>query len=141
MFARRRTKTRILRRQRGMTLLEIMIVLAILGLVMAFLVGPKVMKMFQEGKEDIARMTVKQLASEAYPRWSARATGKQCPSSLSELTEYSNNATTKDQWGTEMQMICRDSLPASAQKNGIGIVSAGPNGKMGDNDDIKSWDE
>jgi len=139
MFARRRTKNRRLRRQRGMTLLEIMIVLAILGLVMAFLIGPKVMKMFQEGKEDIARMAVKQLAGEAYPRWNARS-GKKCPDSIKDLLDYSNLTSPNDQWGVEMQMVCGDNLPASAQKHGIGIVSAGPNGKMGDADDIKSWE-
>ena len=44
--------------QRGMTLLEIMIVLAILALVMGLVVGPRVMKMFGESKVDIARLTV-----------------------------------------------------------------------------------
>ena len=39
--------------QRGMTLLEIMIVLAILALVMGLVVGPRVMKMFGESKVDI----------------------------------------------------------------------------------------
>ena len=42
------------RAQRGMTLLEIMIVLAILALVMGLVVGPRVMKMFGESKVDIA---------------------------------------------------------------------------------------
>jgi len=49
-------------RQLGMTLLEIMIVLAILALVMGLLVGPQVMKLFTEGKGDIARAGVKKLA-------------------------------------------------------------------------------
>ena len=39
--------------QRGMTLLEIMIVLAILALVMGLVVGPKVIGMFRESKVDI----------------------------------------------------------------------------------------
>ena len=43
--------------KRGMTLLEIMIVLAILALVMGLVVGPRVMKMFGKSKVDIAALT------------------------------------------------------------------------------------
>jgi prepilin-type N-terminal cleavage/methylation domain-containing protein len=140
MFIRRSTRRlRRLRRQRGMTLLEIMIVLAILGLVMAFLIGPRVMRMFQESKEDLARMQVRQLASEAYPQWNVHS-GKKCPSDIGELLPYVNNQSKTDNWGVELQMICGDNLPPAAQKAQIGIVSAGPNGKMGDEDDIKSWE-
>jgi len=46
MFARIKNRRR-RSAQRGMTLLEIMIVLAILALVMGLVVGPKVMKMFE----------------------------------------------------------------------------------------------
>jgi len=41
--------------QAGMTLLEIMIVLAILALVMGLVVGPRVMKMFASSKVEIAK--------------------------------------------------------------------------------------
>ena len=58
------------RLQQGMTLLEIMIVLAILALVMGLVVGPRVMKMFGESKVDIAKLTVTKFANEAFPQWS-----------------------------------------------------------------------
>src|SRR5215468_8862693 len=85
-------------REAGMTLLEIMIVLAILALVMGLVVGPRVMKMFGESKVDIARATVKKYAFEAYPSWAAAHPDKQCPDRLEDLNEYMNNKDAKDPW-------------------------------------------
>ena len=48
--------------QRGMTLLEIMIVLAILALVMGLVVGPRVMKMFGESKGETTKIKVRKFA-------------------------------------------------------------------------------
>ena len=70
MFARIKNRRR-RSAQRGMTLLEIMIVLAILALVMGLVVGPKVMKMFGQSRVDIAKMTVNKYANEAYPHWAS----------------------------------------------------------------------
>jgi hypothetical protein len=38
-----------------------------------------------------------------------------------------------------MQMLCGDDLPEEAAQ-GFGVVSAGPNKKHGDDDDIRSWE-
>src|SRR6185436_21005788 len=65
--------------QRGMTLLEIMIVLAILALVMGLVIGPRVMKLFGESKVDIAKLTVQKFANEAFPQWSRSHPDKGCP--------------------------------------------------------------
>ena len=59
------------RAHRGMTLLEIMIVLAILALVMGLLVGPRVMKMFGEARVDTTKLKLHKYAFEAYPSWSS----------------------------------------------------------------------
>ena len=62
---RRRVVRRAVRRLRveaGMTLLEILIVLAILALVMGLLVGPAVFNALQDSKTDVARATAKKLA-------------------------------------------------------------------------------
>jgi len=137
---KRTTQARIAARgQRGMTLLEIMIVLAIIALVMGFLVGPKVFQSFQQAKGDTASAIIQQFAYEAFPRWSAANPTKGCPSSLQELTKYMNKEDTKDPWGNELIMFCGDSLPPEA-KGGIGILSKGPDGKQGTEDDIKSWE-
>jgi general secretion pathway protein G len=124
--------------QRGMTLLEIMIVLAILALVMGLVVGPAVMKRFSESKEDVAKMTAKKFADEAYPQWSAHHPDKGCPDSLSDLSDYMNSNSVKDPWGNPYKMMCGENLPAGAK--GLAVTSPGPDGKEGTSDDIKSWE-
>ena len=123
--------------QRGMTLLEIMIVLAILALVMGLVVGPRVMKMFGESKGDIAGATVKKYAYEAYPSWASSHPDKQCPEKLEALNEYMNNKDIKDPWGNDYKMFCGANLPAGAK--GIAVMSVGEDGKEGTADDVKSW--
>ena len=137
MFARKFKKARRVA-QRGMTLLEIMIVLAILALVMGLVVGPRVMKMFGESKVDIAKMTVNKYANEAYPSWSTSHTDKACPGALTELNEYMNNKDIKGPWGNDYKMFCGQNLPAGA-KGGLAVMSAGEDGKEGTEDDVKSW--
>ena len=124
--------------QRGMTLLEIMIVLAILALIMGLVVGPKVMKMFASSKVDIARATVKKYAFEAYPSWSAAHPDKSCPDKLEDLNEYMNNKDIKDPWGNPYKMFCGANLPAGAK--GLAVQSSGEDGKDNTSDDIKSWE-
>ncbi len=122
-----------------MTLLEIMIVLAIIALVMGFLVGPRVISSFREAKGDTAKMIMKQFAHEAYVRWDANNPGKGCPQSLTELLPYMNKQDTKDPWGSEYIMLCGESAPKAA-KAGFGVVSKGADKKRGTDDDLKSWE-
>lgn len=123
--------------QKGMTLLEIMIVLAIIALVMGFLVGPAVFNAFSSSKVDVAKATSKKYAYEAYTQWSMRA-AKACPESLGELNQYMNNKDTKDPWGNEYLMFCGDTLPAGAK--GLAVQSLGEDGKRDTEDDVKSWE-
>ena len=123
--------------QRGMTLLEIMIVLAILALVMGLVVGPRVMKMFGESKGDIAKATVTKYAYEAYPSWSAAHPDKGCPDKLEDLNEYMNNKDIKDPWGQDYKLFCGPNLPAGAK--GLAVMSSGEDQKEGTADDVKSW--
>ena len=124
--------------QRGMTLLEIMIVLAILALVMGLVVGPKVMKMFGESKVDIAQLTVKKYAIEAFSEWSMANPNKACPDRLEDLGQYMDSKDTKDPWGGTYKMFCGQNLPPGAK--GIAVMSNGEDGKDGTTDDLKSWD-
>jgi prepilin-type N-terminal cleavage/methylation domain-containing protein len=126
------------RAHRGMTLLEIMIVLAILALVMGLLVGPKVMKMFGQSKVDTTKIKLNQYANEAYPQWSAGHPDKACPDKITDLNEYMNNNDANDSWGRPIKMMCGASLPAGAR--GLAVMSAGEDGKEGTPDDLKSWE-
>ena len=126
------------RSQRGMTLLEIMIVLAILALVMGLVVGPKVMKAFSKSKVDIAKLTAKKFADEAYPQWAAAHPDKACPDRIEDLSEFMNSKDVKDPWGNPFKMLCGQNAPAGVK--GVGITSMGEDAKDGTEDDIKSWD-
>jgi general secretion pathway protein G len=123
--------------QRGMTLIEIMIVLAILALVMGLLVGPRVMDILGDSKVDIAKLAVRKLANEAFPQWLARHPDKACPERIEELAELTDSEDAKDPWGGSYRMACPPGLPAGAKR--IAIMSAGPDGKEGTDDDVRSW--
>ncbi|MGE0867715.1 MAG: prepilin-type N-terminal cleavage/methylation domain-containing protein [Kofleriaceae bacterium] len=125
--------------QRGMTLLEIMIVLAILALVMGLVVGPRVMSMFKEGKKDVAQAAVMKFAHEAYTQWSMANPQKGCPEKIEDLSKYMNSSDVKDPWGTPYKMFCGANLPAGVQ-GGFGVMSVGEDGKEGTEDDVKSWE-
>jgi general secretion pathway protein G len=125
--------------QRGMTLLEIMIVLAILALIMGLVVGPRVMKMFGQSKNDIAKATAKSIAYEAYPQWSTAHPGKQCPDTITDLGEYMNDTKMTDPWGGQYQFLCGPTMPQGSK--GVLVMSAGEDGKFNTADDVKSTDD
>ena len=127
---RRRLAKSFKRAQRGMTLLEIMIVLAILALVMGLVVGPRVMKMFGESKVDIADSTVKKYAYEAYPQWSARTRARRARTRSTDLNEYMNNKDDEGPVGQPVQDAVRPE-PAGRRKGGIAVLSSGDDGKEG----------
>ncbi len=127
------------RAQRGMTQLEIMIVLAILALVMGLLVGPRVMKLFGESKVDIAKLTVKDFTYKAFPLWQRAHSDKGCPDKLEDLSDYMDKKDTKDPWGNQYKMMCGQNVPAGV-KGGFAVTSPGEDGKEGTSDDIKSWE-
>jgi len=131
------TKRNARKGEAGMTLLEIMIVLAILALVMGLVVGPRVMKMFGESKGSIAGATVKKYVYEAYPSWAQSHPDKSCPDKLESLNEYMNNKDIKDPWGNDYKMMCGANLPPGAK--GMAVLSYGEDGKEGTADDVKSW--
>ena len=127
------------RRQAGMTLLEIMIVLAILALVMGFLVGPRIYRAFQESKEDTQRAIVKKYVYEGFVDWARRNPTKGCPSNIQEVSEQMGRADSKDTWGRELIWYCR-SLPAAAERDGFAVASLGEDGLLDTADDIRSWE-
>ena len=135
---RRRLSRRLARAHRGMTLLEIMIVLAILALVMALLVGPRVLKALGDSRVKTTKMKLNQFANEAFPQWSAAHPDKACPDKLGDLSEYMNNSDINDAWNHPIKMMCGPSLPPGVR--GLAVMSAGEDGKDGTEDDVKSWE-
>jgi general secretion pathway protein G len=123
-------------RQRGMTLLEIMIVLAILALIMGLVVGPAVMRMLGDSKVQIAKTAVHKIAYEAYPMWLSANPGQSCPT-IDSLGPYMNKKDQVDPWNEPYRLFCGASLPEGA--HGVAVVSSGEDGKPNTADDIKSW--
>lgn len=121
-----------------MTLLEIMIVLAILATVMGLLIGPRVMELFVTSKGETTQIKLKKFAYEAYPSWAAANHTVGCPASLAELAPYMNGDDTSDSWGRPLELRCGANLPAGVK--GIGVVSRGKDGELGTADDLSSWD-
>jgi prepilin-type N-terminal cleavage/methylation domain-containing protein len=127
------------RAHRGMTLLEIMIVLAILAIVMGIIVGPSVIARFRDARTHTTRLKLNKYAFEAYPAWSAAHPEKDCPDRLADLSPFMNSDDTNDAWGTSITMLCGVNLPPGA--HGFAVVSAGEDHKPGTDDDLHSWDQ
>jgi prepilin-type N-terminal cleavage/methylation domain-containing protein len=126
------------RGHRGMTLLEIMIVLAILALVMTLLVGPKVLNALRDSRAKTTKIKLTQYVNEAFPQWAASHPDKGCPDKLTDLNEYMNSSDINDAWGRPIKMMCGATLPAGVK--GLAAQSMGEDGKDGSEDDIKSWE-
>lgn len=133
----RRCFARLSRAERGMTLLEIMIVLAILAIVMGLLIGPKLMDYFREAKIKTTRIKLAMYANQAFPAWSMAHPQAMCPDRLADLDDYMNEHDTSDAWGNPIKFLCGANLPPGARH--IALLSAGPDGKEGTDDDLKSW--
>ncbi len=122
---------------RGMTLLEMMIVLAIIALVMGLVVGPRVLDYYHRARIQTTQMKLEMYASQAFPAWAMAHPQAMCPEQIADLTEYANGRDANDAWGNPIKLMCGAQLPPGARH--IALVSAGPDGKEGTDDDLKSW--
>jgi general secretion pathway protein G len=141
-FSRRRRSLAPRAARRGLTLLEIMIVIAILGLVMGLVVVPRVMEMFGESRTKVAKLAVDKFAFQDAPQWQV-SSGKPCPDSLLTIAQFTGKGQpdTVDPWDTPYEMFCgKDNMPPGAAGASFAILSYGPDKKKGTEDDIKSWE-
>ena len=121
--------------ERGFTLLEIMIVLAIMGLIVTG-VSIKVFSQLKKAKTQAAKIGVKKIV-DASGRFMA-GPGAGCPKGLEELVaqgELSKNDA-KDPWGAPYIFRC----PGTQDPEGVDVISWGPDKADGTPDDIRSWE-
>jgi general secretion pathway protein G len=118
------------RRQLGMTLLEIMIVLALLGLVTGAIVAG-VIPAFKRGKIKTAKTAMTQMAG-VVAQYTTDNEGK-CPA-IDDLVAggFLSKSQMKDPWGSNY--VIKDCEGAE----GAHVVSLGPDKQEGTADDIKS---
>ena len=121
-------------RDAGMTLLEVLIVLALISLI-AGSVGVMVFNNFKRGQIKIARTQVSEV--EGAVQLYMMDNNNDCPNSIEELIDENFlKKNYKDPWGRPFILRC----PGENDPDGIDIVSGGPDKSEGTEDDINSWD-
>lgn len=114
--------------QRGMTLIEIMVVVAIIGLIMGG-VGIMAFNRFQDAQLDTAKSEVKKIQS-AIDTYRVNKKGK-CPKTLEDLKAAQFiDRVPKDPWDNEYKFTCDNTK--------IEVISPGPDGEFDSPDDISS---
>jgi general secretion pathway protein G len=123
------------RAEAGMTMLEIMIVLAIIGLVMS-VVGVGVFQSFKKAQKKIAQVAVNEIAQKTVQYMTDN--NNECPKTVDDLVaqKYMPKKQ-KDPWNHDFILRC----PGTVNVDGIDVVSLGPDGKEGTEDDIKAIDQ
>ena len=123
------------RRSGGFSLLEIMIVLALIGMIGAG-VAVVINKSFQNAKIKIAKERLKEI-SQGVTTYMIDSNNT-CPKSLDDLVaqKYVAKASAKDPWGKDFVLRC----PGQKDPESADISSSGPDKQDGTADDIKSWE-
>jgi len=118
----------------GFSLIEILIVLALIGLLVGA-VSVGVFKSKSVGDKKIARVQLHEIEGAAAK--SMLATEGRCPASLDALAEEGwLRKSPKDPWGTPMTFAC----PGTHVGEGVDVSSAGPDRRLGTDDDLNSWE-
>lgn len=119
---------------RGMTLIEIMVVVAIMGMLMGA-VGVFAYGRLEKARETDTKMVIKSIEQALVHYQTDNTDG--CPKSLDDL--YEQKYLTKkpvDAWNSPLEFKC----PGEHNTDGADIVSLGKDKKEGTSDDIKSWE-
>jgi general secretion pathway protein G len=119
----------------GMTMLEIMIVLAIIGLVMS-VVGVGVYSSYKKAQKKFAQVAVNEIAAKTVQFMTDN--NNECPKSMDDLVaqKYMPKKQ-KDPWNHDFILRC----PGQVNVDGIDVVSLGPDGQEGTPDDIKAVEQ
>jgi general secretion pathway protein G len=118
----------------GFTLLEVMIVLAIIGLI-AGGIGVTVFNQFKKGQVKIAKTTVTEISGAVQQYMMEN--NSECPKGMEDLVAKKNlKKPIKDPWGKDFIIKC----PGTNDTDGADVSSSGPDKQEGTADDIKSWE-
>jgi general secretion pathway protein G len=133
--ARRGMRARSRHRSSGFSLLEIMIVLAIIALITAG-VGTVVFNSFKKAKISIAKQRVGAV-HDAVVKYMIDNTSN-CPKGIDDLVgqNYIDKSFAKDPWDKPFTFRC----PGTNDTDAADVSSAGPDKQDGTADDIRSWD-
>jgi general secretion pathway protein G len=122
------------RNQRGMTLIEIMVVVAIISMLMGT-VAIGAFSQLEKAKVKNAKMVIKSI-EQALVAYQTDNTDS-CPKQLNDLyTQKYLTKEPKDPWGEPLVFKC----PGEHNKDGADIVSKGKDKQEGTADDVKSWE-
>jgi general secretion pathway protein G len=135
-----------LRRSRGFTLLEVLLVVAILVALAAFAV-PSLLGTQEGSQRDTAKLTVSKLASEIFKYKIDTGVFPTTEQGLNALATppnpppqnwrgpYNKNPTQSDPWGTPYNY----QYPGTRNPNEPDVWSSGPDRQSGTADDIGNW--
>ena len=111
--------------QLGMTLLEIMIVIALIGLVMGS-IGFGLNAYFKKGQVKTAKIAVTQISQAAQQYMMEN--NSNCPNGVDDLVTNRNLAKKpKDPWGRDFTLKC----PGTGDPDGVDVISTGPDRQEG----------
>jgi general secretion pathway protein G len=119
-------------RENGFTLLEVMVVLAIIGLIVAA-VGVAVFHRWEDARLQTARLEVRHLVGNVEQYLIARGS---CPTIDDLIGAHYVRSEPRDPWGTAIVLKC----PSEHGKDGADVVSYGPDKTANTKDDIRSWE-
>jgi general secretion pathway protein G len=120
---------------RGMSLIEIMVVLAIISMILGG-IGVMAFNRFKDAQIENAKNQTVQI-QQAVEQYMMQKRGK-CPKSLQDVKASGFiNKVSKDPWGTDYELRC----PGEKLPNSVDVVSAGPDREFGTPDDIANYDD
>jgi general secretion pathway protein G len=120
--------------ERGMTLIEIMVVVAIIGMLMGT-VGVYAFGRFEKAKITDTKMVIKNVEA-ALVHYQTENTDS-CPKGIADLVAQKIMPKEPlDAWGQSLVFKC----PGEHNADGADIVSKGKDKTEGTGDDIKSWE-